>query len=98
MEDAGVEIIKVQLCNDDKYPIFTVGFKYDPQGVTDDYFDPLYAKMAQANGFWPFSFVDVEDSLIIDVGADKATKHLSLTFEEFASPPVSAGANGAASN
>src|SRR5579871_3659596 len=62
MENAGVQIIKVELCNGGKYPIFTVGFKYDPQGQTDDYFDPLYANMAQANGFWPYSFVDTEDS------------------------------------
>ncbi|WP_298162650.1 hypothetical protein [Acidocella sp.] len=92
MEDAGVKIIKVELCNDGKYPIFTVGFKYDPRGQTDDYFNPLYAKVAQANGFWPFSFVDVEDSLIIDVGVDQTTKNLSVNFEEFSSVPVSTGA------
>lgn len=91
MEDAGVKIIKVELCNDGKYPIFTVGFKYDPQGQTGDYFGPLYAKMAQANGFWPFSFVDIDDALIIDVGVDQTTKNLSVSFEEFSSAPAPAG-------
>ncbi len=89
LENAGVQIIKVELCNDGKYPIFTVGFKYDPQGQTDDYFNPLYAKMADANGFWPYSFVDVEDSLIIDIGTDKAKKNLSIKFEQVDTSPAS---------
>jgi hypothetical protein len=79
---AGVGIAKVELCNGGKYPIFTVHFKYDPQGQTDDYFNPLYAKMAEANSFWPFSFVDLDDDVIVDVGVD--SKHdLTIDYEDF---------------
>jgi hypothetical protein len=85
LTNAGVGIAKVELCNGGKYPIFTVHFKYDPQGQTDDYFDPLYAKMANANGFWPFSFVDLDDDVIVDIGVD--SKHdLTISYEDF-SPP-----------
>jgi hypothetical protein len=82
LENAGVQIVKVELCNDNKYPIFTVNFKYDPEAATDDFFDPLYAKMAAANGFWPYSFVDLGDPVIIDIGTDKAKESLSINFEE----------------
>jgi hypothetical protein len=79
---SGVDLLGLQLCNGGHYPIFTVHFKYDPNGDTSDYFDPLYAQMAYANGFWPYSFVDIEDTTIIDIAIDK--RHdLKISYEQF---------------
>jgi hypothetical protein len=82
LQKDGVGIVKVELCNGGKYPVFTVHFKYDPQTATGDYFDRLYAQMAVANGFWSYSFVDVDDNVIIDVAIDNA-HHLTINYENF---------------
>jgi len=87
----GVTLDKLQLCNDDRYPIYTVRFKFDPQGQTTDYFHPLYAKMAKANGYWPFSFVDTTDDLIVDVRPDRRG-NVDVDYEQFG-PPGPAGAD-----
>ena len=57
----------VKLCNHGKYPIFYVQFKYDPQGQTSDYFEPIYYGMKKANGGWPFSFVATNDNTVINL-------------------------------
>ena len=87
----GVTLDKLQICNDNRYPIYTVRFKYDPQGQTSDYFHPLYADMAKANGYWPFSFVDTRDDLIVDVRPDRHG-NVDLDYEQFG--PVASGSGG----
>jgi hypothetical protein len=87
LKKADVAPNKVELCNQGKYPIFTVRFKYDPRGRTSTYFNPLYARMASANGFWPFSFVDLDDS-VINVGIGSAHE-LSISYEDYAASPAS---------
>jgi hypothetical protein len=83
LRDAGTKVEAVQLCNDGRYPVYTVSFKYDPRTATDSYFHSLYAHMAAANGFWPFSFVDTADNVIVNVGIDK--KHeLHIDYEGYA--------------
>ena len=62
-----VRLLKAELCREDKFPVFTVKFPFDPQGATDSYFNPLYVEMAAANGDWPFAFVDPEDNLVVTV-------------------------------
>jgi hypothetical protein len=37
---------QVELCNEGKYPIFTVHFRYDPRASTSSYFSSLYARVA----------------------------------------------------
>ena len=83
LNKADVGLSKVELCNLDKYPIFTVHFKYDPRASTSSYFDPLYARMAAANGFWPFSFVDADDNVVIDVSIS-STHRISISYEDYA--------------
>ena len=38
LQDEKVKILKVELCNGGKYPIYTVGLKYDPEGGAADAF------------------------------------------------------------
>ena len=59
LERSKIEIKKVELCNQDVYPIYTVRFDASPTlGVNDKYFDKLYAETAATNGFHSFALVD----------------------------------------
>lgn len=79
-----IPVDRVQICNDGKYLILTVHFKYDPQGLTTSYFHPLYAEMGKANGGRPFSFVDLDDREIIDIMLD-TRNNIDVRYESF--PP-----------
>jgi len=51
LECSKIEIKKVELCNQDVYPIYTVRFDASPMlGVNDKHFNKLYVEMAAANG------------------------------------------------
>jgi hypothetical protein len=80
--EQGAEIEQVQLCNDDKYPIFFVRFPYDPQGATADYFHPLFEKMRGANGGWPFSFVALTDHTVLNLRYSKG--QVAVDYEPYA--------------
>lgn len=82
LKKADVTLKQVEFCNNKTYPVFTVEFKYDPHGPTDSYFNPLYARMAEANGFWPFSFVDVTDAVILNIGVEKK-RNILVDYEEY---------------
>jgi hypothetical protein len=82
LKKADVTLSKVELCNEDKYPIFTVHFKYDPRASRSSYFSSLYARMAAANGFWPFSFVDASDNVLINVSILPGHR-LSINYEDY---------------
>lgn len=78
----GVTLDWVELCNQNKYPIFGVHFKYDPQGMTKNYFILLYRDILKANGNWPLSFVILNDYTIINLTSkDKNT--ISERYEHF---------------
>jgi len=78
----GVILDWVELCNQNKYPIFGVHFKYDPQGMTENYFIPLYLDILKANGNWPLSFVILSDDKIINL-TSKAKNAISERYEYF---------------
>ncbi len=65
----GVSLRKLQLCNNNKYPLFYIGTL--PPGPPlfgfDDYYKSLFSKMRVPNGNWPFSFIDTERGIIINV-------------------------------
>lgn len=82
LEHNAVEIVSVSLCNDGKYPIFYVRFKYDPQGQTADYFKPLYKKMKKANSNYPFSFVALSDNTVVRVSFRK-NGYIDTEFEMY---------------
>ncbi|PYG31896.1 hypothetical protein [Pelagimonas varians] len=81
MEDANVTLHFVALCQNGVYPVFGVGFPYDPQGATSDYFHPLYIKMMTANGGWSYSFLSVVDNMLSNVFVKNETT-LSLAVED----------------
>jgi hypothetical protein len=80
MIERGVEIVGVQLCDNQTFPVFFVNFKYDPQGQTKDYFFPLYAAMSKANGDHSFAFVSLRDDKIISVGFERSTGEIITNF------------------
>lgn len=85
LERKQIEIRKVELCNKDVYPIFTVSFRYDPQGPNDAYYNKLFVEMAEANGFHSYSFVDPTWSIVMDVKVT-GKKELSISYEDFSTP------------
>ena len=86
MESSRVEIRKVELCNGDIYPIFTVALPGEPLvGVNDRFFNRLYARMAAANGWHPFAFVDAGRGVIVYVDT-KGRNSLVINYDEFDIP------------
>ena len=85
--DAHAAIAKVELCNDDKLPVFTVALPYDPEGQTDAFYDRLYANLAYANGFWSFALVDTADNIVITASIDRRDHRTTLSYEHFADAP-----------
>lgn len=83
LEQSKVGLLKLQLCNGDHYPVYTVRFPYDPQGHTDAFFRPFYGKMARANGFWPLAFVDISDNEIVWIQSKPGVPDISLNYEQF---------------
>ena len=82
LEQAEVEIRKVELCNHDLYPVFTVAIKYDPNGPNDKYYNSLFAALAAANGYHSFSLVDTEFGMIMEI-AVKGKHEIAVDYEEF---------------
>ncbi len=86
LERSKIEIKKVELCNQDVYPIYTVRFDASPMlGANDKYFNKLYVEMAAANGFHSFAFVDPGWGLIVTVDV-KGKKEVSISYDEFDAP------------
>jgi len=81
LEQKKVGLSKVELCNDGKYPIFTVALPYDPQAQTGSYFHKLYAEVMAANGGWPYAFVDTSDDEIVTVSGTK--QNIAVDYEAF---------------
>lgn len=84
LDRAQIAISKVELCNNDVYPIFTVSLKYDPQGPNDAYYHKLFAEMAAANGYYSYSFVDPAWPIVINVKT-AGKKEISVSYEDFSS-------------
>jgi hypothetical protein len=78
-----VELQKVVLKSECKYPVFYVSFPYDPQSsATRKYFDELYFEVLRANGYWSYAFDDAMDGLLIHVNWDRKRKTMSVEFED----------------
>ena len=82
LERAEIAIKKVELCNHDVYPIFTVAIKYDPNGPNGEYYNRLFVAMAEANGFHSFSLVDTNFDMIMNI-AVKGKHEIVVDYEEF---------------
>ncbi len=81
--DAGATIGKVELCNGNKFPVFTVTLPFDPEGHTDAYYNKLYAALADANGFWSYALVDTSDDVVIVASVERRKRQVTLQYEEF---------------
>lgn len=70
LQQRGVQLLRVQLCNNRQYPVLHVHFPFDPQGQTEDWFGPLYAALRQA-GAAPLAFVAPRDGSIVYLEATR---------------------------
>jgi hypothetical protein len=82
LEHAEIAIKKVELCNHDVYPVFTVVLKYDPNGPNDKYYNKLYVDMMAANAYHSFALVDTDLGWITEVTV-KDKHDLNIDYEEF---------------
>ena len=86
LEAAHVGLVRVELCNGDIYPIFTVRFDASPMlGVNDGYFNKLYASMIIANGRHSFAFVDPSWGVIVHIDMTGKTD-ATISYDEFDAP------------
>ena len=79
---ADIKLKRVQLCNADRYPIFTVELTYDPTGQTKSYFEPLYWKIHAANGKWPYAMVATSDNLVLYISYS-ARNTVVMNYEQY---------------
>jgi hypothetical protein len=78
-----VIIYKVELYNNNTYPIFYVEFKYDPRfSHNNRYFNTLYYETLKANGFWDYSFISRDFNCKIDIKWDKKSKTMTENLED----------------
>jgi len=82
-------------CMDGAHPIFGADFPYDPQGQTSDYFYPLYIKTFQANNNSDFSFLAIQDQLLLTLTLEDDNS-LSLEVVELSAPEPLPSPKGAA--
>ena len=83
---AGATIGKVELCNGDRFPVFTVIMPFDPQGQMDAFYNKLYAKLADADGYWSYTLVDTSDDVVITAMVERRKRQVTLPYQEFSGP------------
>ena len=87
-----ISITNLQLCNDNKYPIFFVNMPLDPiyhsqDDQTKSYFGKLWKGMMKANGYWPFALVDLDGERVIYVKpeyfAEEREYYTTTDYDQF---------------
>lgn len=84
LEREHIAIDKVELCNNDRYPVFTVHLRYDPNGPNDKYFNRIFWELFMANGRNPYSLVDLDFKVIRGVEAS-GKNEITVSNDEFSS-------------
>ncbi|SQI37029.1 Uncharacterised protein [Leminorella richardii] len=77
-----ITVTSAQLCNADEYPVFYVSLKYDPQGQTQDFYQPFYQAMKEALNGKPYSMVSDLDEMTIGVSYS-AEGSVKTEFERY---------------
>ncbi len=85
MKTANAEPRFLATCMNGAHPIFAADFPYDPQGQTSDYFYPLYIETFQANDNSDFSFLAIQDQLLLTLTLEDDNS-LSLEVTELSAP------------
>lgn len=81
---AGAKIDKIELCNNEKFPIFTVRLKSDPRSPGNTRaFDRLYIQIAEANDWWPYALVDEIDGVVVNVATEKTTHRIDVSIQDY---------------
>lgn len=77
-----ITVTSAQLCNADEYPVFYVSLKFDPQGQTQDFYQPFYQAMKEVLNGKPFAMVSDLDEMAISVSYD-AQGNVRTEFERY---------------
>lgn len=85
LEKAKADLKKVELCNNDRYAIFTIAFNYDPDGPNDTYYNKIFVEVAAANGYRSYAFVDPSWGRVTEVEV-QGKNNISVEVEDFAAP------------
>ncbi len=74
----GISLYKVSYSKDGTCPTFYAKFKYspDPRAPDADNFHKVYFDTLKANSFFPYSIVDEEDDMRINVGWENKNKKI----------------------
>ncbi|QGM99078.1 hypothetical protein [Methylocystis parvus] len=82
---ADAELKKIELCNEGAYSIFTVVFKYDPNGPNDHYYNRIFVDLAAANNYRSYAVVDPSWGQVVEASV-KGKNKISIEREEFDAP------------
>ena len=74
----GMTLYKISYSIDGKYPTFYAKFKYspDPRAPDAGTFHKVYFDTLKANSFFPYSLIDKEDNIRINVGWKNKEKNI----------------------
>jgi|GEM_PF-3927817 len=87
-KEQGVVLYKTDYLEGNKCPSFYVKFRFDPRTSTDSYFRRLYVDVFSANSEKPYSLVDEEDDLRINVGwRGRFERVMDVSFDKAAAKP-----------
>lgn len=87
LESKRATIDRVELCNDRKFPIFTVQLKYDPRtSENQTFYDDFFLKLTKTNGWWSYALVDETDDLVFTVITDKADHSFKIYTQSYSAP------------
>jgi hypothetical protein len=79
IENNYMTLIKVELTQNKKYPIFYVKFSKNPQLFNKIVIEQAVKSIAEANEYWDFTLIDEEQKLQIDVDCSHTDKTLLST-------------------
>lgn len=82
-ESAKADLMKMELCKNSGYSIFTMAFRLDPDGPNDQYYRRIYHEIAFANGYRSYAIVDPNWGRVTEVDV-KGKESISVSYEDFA--------------
>jgi len=90
-KEYGISLYKVSYSKDGTCPTFYAKFKYspDPRAPGEAAFHKVYFDTLKANSFFPYTLVDEEDGIQINVGWENKAKHImKVNMGKVASPSI----------
>jgi hypothetical protein len=81
LRKAGIRVVNQEVCDNGKLTVFTITPRYDPRTETGEYYNQVYARLAEASGWRPLALVDVSDGVLIVLNNKKAARSVDVEYE-----------------